>query len=94
MSGIVSNIPIFYQDLAPEFVVMKKPIKSGIVHYMNNGHIELRDRADGHIIREEEMTKGTINCLKAEFEEDEKRWEQTKKDCAKVRTLHERTICK
>lgn len=93
MSEIINNVRIFYQDLAPEFVVMKRPIKSGIACYMNNGHIEVRDRTDNHVIREEEMTQGTINHLKREFEEDRKRFEQTQLECARIREYKRRTIC-
>ena len=79
MSGIINNIRIFYQDLEPDFVVMGRPLKSGIAYYMNNGHIELRDRIDGHIIKEAEMDEETISVLKEEFEEDEKSFEETKR---------------
>lgn len=85
MSGIINDARIFYQDVAPEFVVMRRYIKSGIVYYMNNGHIELRSRDDNHIIKEEKMTSKTIDNLKSEFEEDEKRWELTKKQSEEFR---------
>lgn len=94
MTGVINNVRIFYQNVAPEFVVMERPIKSGIAYYMNNGHIEVRDRVDNHIIREEEMTQGTINCLKKRFERNRKMFQQTELDCAKVGELHKRTICK
>ena len=71
---------------------MKRPIKSGIAYYMNNGHIEVRDKVDNHIIREEEMTQATINHLKREFEEDQKRFEQTQLECARLREKHMRKI--
>lgn len=63
-SGTRNNDRIFDQDVASEFVVMERPIKSGIAYYMNNGHIEVRNKVDDHIIREEEMTQETINHLK------------------------------
>lgn len=52
---------------------------------MNNGHIELRSRDDNHIIKEEKMTPKTIDNLKSEFEEDEKKWELTKKQSEEFR---------
>lgn len=60
---------------------------------MNNGHIEVRDEIDNHIIREEEMTQGTINHLKREFVEDEIRFEKAKRLCARVREYERRTFC-
>ena len=46
MTGIINDVRIFYQDEIPEFVVMKRYIKSKIIYYMNNGHIEVRDKID------------------------------------------------
>ena len=68
MTGIINDVRIFYQDEIPEFVVMKRYIKSKIIYYMNNGNIEVRDKIDEHIIEKEEMTQETINCLKKRFE--------------------------
>lgn len=47
-SGTMNDDRIFDQDAAPEFVVMERPIKSGIAYYMNNRHIEVRDKVDDH----------------------------------------------
>lgn len=79
MTGIINDVRIFYQDEIPEFVVMKRYIKSKIIYYMNNGHIEVRDKIDEHIIEKEEMTQETINCLKKRFERNRKSFEETKR---------------
>ena len=93
MSEIINNACIFYQNVAPEFVVMERHMDSGIAYYRNNGHIELRDKIDNHIIREEEMTKKTIDYLKQEFEEDKRMSQQTELECARIREYKRRTIC-
>ena len=93
MSEIINNARIFYQNVEPEFVVMERPIKSGIAYYMNNGHIEVRDKIDNHIIREEEMTQRTIDYLKQKFEKDKRMFQQTELECARIREYKRRTIC-
>ncbi|KAK8893888.1 hypothetical protein M9Y10_022317 [Tritrichomonas musculus] len=94
MSGIISDVRIFYPDSAPEFVVIERHMDSGIAYYRNNGRIELRDRVDNHLIEEEEMTQETIDYLKQRFEENKRSFEQTELNCAKVSALHKKTICK
>ena len=88
----MNNDRIFYQNAAPEFVVMERVIQSGIAYYMNNGHIEVRDKVDNHIIREEEMTQETINHLKRKFEENKKIHKQTELECERLREKHKRTV--
>lgn len=93
MTGVINDVRIFYQDEIPEFVVMKRYIKSKIIYYMNNGHIEVRDKIDEHIIEKEEMTQETINCLKKRFERNRKMFQQTELECARIREYERRTIC-
>lgn len=94
MSGIINDVRIFYQDEAPEFVIIERYMDSGVAYYRNNGQIELRDRVDNHIVEEEKMTQETIDYLKERIEENKRSFEQTELNCAKVGELHKRTICK
>lgn len=94
MSGLLDEVRVFYQDAAPEFVVMERSISSGYVYYMNNGEMLIRDQKEGHILSEIEMAQSTIEYLRTQFEEDERIHQQTQLDCEKVRQLHKRTICK
>ena len=76
----------FLRQVSEQYKFLDDSIKKN--NYENN-----RDRTDNHVIREEEMTQGTINHLKREFEEDRKRFEQTQLECARIREYKRRTIC-
>ena len=85
MSEIISDVCIFYQNVAPEFVVMKRHMESGIAYYMNNGHIEVRGRVDNHIIEEAELTQESIEYLKKRFEEDERNFKESQRQSEQFR---------
>ena len=85
MSGIINDVRIFYQDEAPEFVIIERYMDSGVAYYRNNGQIELRDRVDNHIVEEEKMTQETIDYLKERIEENKRSFEKAKRQSEQFR---------